>query len=381
MPDDLTEVELVKEMLEYADIESEKTDEGGEVRVEGSLTDLPEKEVKQEAPPAEKDASEGAGEEETPEETASEETEGDEIVEEEKDETPEETSADDEPDPLLARAKELGLGDFKDVDAFLESQKNLRTRLSQRDDHAAYGRQVLEAGYTPERFQELAENQEEKPKEKEEVKGPFQPPHPHNPAWDSGMIRAKTDEEGHVLEGQYTGPPDEVRKYVENIAYEAAFWQDVKRDPTRLVSTEMLDKLVEERMVARERVLQEEAKATWAEEQSKAFMAEHGEFVKANTEEFFKLVDHPKKGGEGMLPERAIEYLQMKANSVKTEPEGEPAKKIDALRAAKRTQRRAGAAASPARKKKVPAGDKTSDEMLEEALAGMSEAEIAALDI
>jgi hypothetical protein len=363
---DVDEAALVEEMLDFAGIDKANSDDEELVRVPGKLTDLPDKEVKKDAPE----------EEETSEETSSEEAEGDDEVEEEELEEEPTDESDDEPNPLLEKAKELGLGDFKSEEDLWKTVKHLRSKLSQRDDDAAYGRELREKGYTPDRINALAHGTEEKPEEtveEDEDAGPFKLPHPHNPAWDT-MIRPKLDEDGNVLPGQYTGPAEEVRKFQENEAAETAFWQEVRRDPSRLVSPKMLDRMVEEKLAARD---QERAQAT-RQEQSKveaaAFMEKHEAFVEANPE-FWDLVEK-----EGMLPERAIEYLKLKANSDK-EPEGEPAKKIDEMRAAQRRKRRAGAAAGPVAPKKKPASDKTSDEMLEEALEGMSDEDIAALNL
>ncbi|MHC4222779.1 MAG: hypothetical protein ACYSUN_02220 [Planctomycetota bacterium] len=362
---DVDEAALVDEMLEFAGIDKE--DNSGEefVRVAGNLTDLPDKEVKKEDPPAEEA-------EDKPAETSSEEAEGDDDAEEEELEEEPAEESDDEPNPLLEKARELGLGYFKTEEDLWKTVKHLRSKLSQRDDDAAYGRELREKGYTPDRINALAQGTEEKPEETvEEDAGVFKPPHPHNPAWDT-MIRPKLDEDGNAIPGQFTGPPDEVRKYIENEAAETAFWQEVRRDPSRLVSPKVLDRLVEEKIAARE----SEREKTRIQEQSRAdadaFLEKHGDFIEANPV-FWDLVEKDR-----MTPERAVEYLKLKANSGK-EPEGKPAKKIDELRAAKRRKRRAGAAPGPAAKPEVAAADKTPDEILASAMESMSDEELAEL--
>jgi hypothetical protein len=88
-----------------------------------------------------------------------------------------------EEDPLLAQLEEHKIGKYKTREAALEGLKNLRTRLSQRDEQAVLGRFLEESGIAPEDLNELI-NKKQKPRGETKTDSGWAPPHQYNPEWD-----------------------------------------------------------------------------------------------------------------------------------------------------------------------------------------------------
>jgi hypothetical protein len=312
-------------------------------------------------------------EEERPEEEATAETEEKPASEEPEagSETEEEEEAE-ELSPFLASLKEQGIGEFKSEEEGWKAIKHLRNRLSQRDEAAAFGRFVQEAGVTPDQIEAWAKNATKDEPEKEttpDSNGVFNPPHPYNPAWET-MIRPKLDEDGQPT-GEYSGPPGEVQKYVEYMAAERVFWDRVRRDPSALVNQEHINKLVDERVSEALKTRDEKDLDEQARTATEEFLAEHGEYITAHEEAFMELVK------SGMFPETALEHLQMKDKLAELEDgskKGSSAIEKDLGKKAKRTTRRAAATVSPIRKEeKFDPGKASSDELLERAVGRMQE--------
>ena len=280
---------------------------------------------------------------------------------------------DDESDPILARARELGLGDnFKSAEEVLDAFKAMKTRFSQRDDDAAFGRFVRERGVTPDKLEALGKQGQGTDGDKKPEKSPkgWNPPFAYDPDWERS-IKPRYDDDGEVV--GYDGPPDMVSKFQEYSAYERNFWGKVMRDPTRL--GDVLAPIIESRVQDLDKARREEARKERSALEAKSFMEKHGDFIDAHEQEFFGLVE------EGMNPNRAVEYLQLKHKKPEGPSKGEEAKKkdLDNARARRRT-RRAGSKVSPIRKPK-PASAKSEDEILEGAFDGLSEEDRAGLGL
>lgn len=270
-------------------------------------------------------------------------------------------------DPILSRARELGLGEYKTVDEFLASQKQLRTRLSQRDDEAAFGRLVKDRGITPDQIEKFQPKETGDQKPATQAKG-FSPPVPFNQAWDR-LVKPKHDEEGKLV--GYDGPPDMVRDYLTFHDYQENYWRDVMRDPRKIA--EALDPVIESKVAERERARNEEAARREAQKEAEQFLSKHGEFIAKHEERFMGLVQR------GMDPELALEHLKLSEEAEtlrKIKDEGEAAKKRDLAEAANRSTRRSGVTASPIRERKGP---KTERQILQEAMERFSEEDKAGL--
>ena len=263
----------------------------------------------------------------------------------------EEPEQEDPVDPFLASLEDRGLGTFKSQEAALESWKSLRTDYSRKNEDAALGRMYREGRLVPEQAvasQPVKEDQTE----------PEPTPYPvFDQKWNSIL---SLDEESGVV----TGPAEDVARYREWEAFDRSVRQDprnlynhpaFKADITGMIRAEM------EQVRSREN---EDRVARDSEKEAHDFLAEHGEFVRANADDFDQLVYQRQ-----MHPEDAVELMRLRAAKTESEAKGkvgESAKKKDLSRARQRDQRRAAAVSSPIHDE-TPIAEKSDAEILADA--------------
>lgn len=194
-------------------------------------------------------------------------------------------------DRVNAKAKDLGMGPFKTEEEYFTAVKSLRTKLSQRDDLAALGRELHEAGYSHAEVQELLKSKTA-PRDKGKADpDDWNPPHEWDPAWDR-LVTVAEGEDGKLV---YDGPADAVRKYRENEAYARTQWQRAMRNPRLLY-----------RWIAPDLDRHVDSKIGYTQSRAEAekFIGENQEFIDAHRVEIQGLMD------EGASPEIAIRFLK-----------------------------------------------------------------------
>jgi hypothetical protein len=189
------------------------------------------------------------------------------------------------------------------------------------------------------------------------------------------MIRETRDEDGNVT--GHSGPPTEVQKYLEYTAYEKSYWDRVRRDPSKLVSPDMIQSLVDKRIQEQTEAQREEDMQRRSKEATEKFLDEHGEYIASREQEFFGLVQ------AGVPPETAVEHLKNAEELAALKgkpPTGEDAIREDISKKAKRGTRRAAVKKSPIREETFDPSKATSDDFLNHALKKLldSDAEVPA---
>jgi len=228
--------------------------------------------------------------------------------------------------PLLKRLRaEPGMEkhSYKDEEALVKSHASLRKRLSARDEDAALGRALRDAGVSPEDIAEVFKSQPEP------AKGKDTEPPKWDPAWDR-EIREVKDEDGNT---ELKGPPDMVRKYRE---YQAEL-DTFRRDPRSTI----LDRWGIKQEI--ERVAETVVRRREGHQTFEAFMKDNGEFIDENRDEIVALT---RKGWPATA---AVEHVKLKRETegLKTGKGSEDAKKGDLERLKGTATRRNGAAATP----------------------------------
>lgn len=193
----------------------------------------------------------------------------------------------------LADLKDLGIGEFKDLETAKQSLKNLRTAVSRRDEDAALGRELRKRGVEPSQLDALIHQDPAAARREPEPKKGGPPE--YDPAWES-MVTPKHDDEGNVV--GYDGPQEIVDKLQTFHRYQINLWNRIYRGDEEAIGT-LLGPVIEQRV--QERLGQHEAKSA-----TQAFLETHYDFLKDHDEEFYGLLD------QGASPELAVDYLRMK---------------------------------------------------------------------
>lgn len=231
--------------------------------------------------------------------------------------------------PLLKRLRsEPGMEkhSYKDEEAFVKSHASLRKKLSARDEDAALGRALREAGVSPEDIAEVFKTRSEPAKGKD--KAPIE----WDPAWDREIERVE-NENGKT---ELRGPPEMIRQYRE---YEAQF-DSFKRAPKRTI----LDNWGLKQDI--EGIVNSALNRQRGQETFEAFMKENGDFIEENRDEIGALARE-----RNWPVTAAIDYLKLKRDTegLKAGKTAEDAKKADIDRLKGKATRRNGAAVTPVR--------------------------------
>ncbi len=273
----------------------------------------------------------------TPEEPDTPEVEPE--VTETKETTTEEPAAEEpteevQEDPLTRELNELGIGPYKSREDAIKGIREMRTRLSQRDEDALLGRYLQETGLSPEELEELVRAKNETGKKPATTSG-WAPPHEWDPDWDSQIEQVVGEDGATTLKG----PPEIVRKVEENERYQRQQMQRFLRNPVQtLVDWGLQDRL--------QGAVRAEQQRLTGQQQYETFMGEHGDFVREHNDELIKLLD------QGYNPVAAVQHLQLQKENeeLRKTHDTEDAKRKALRKAAERTARRSGAQAAPLRK-------------------------------
>lgn len=238
-------------------------------------------------------------------------------------------------DPLLSDLAEMGIGPYKSRDDLKAGLKELRVKLSRRDEDAQLGRYLMDLGVEPGDLEELVKRKSTGTKSTKPSKTGWAPPHEWDPAWDT-QVTQTTTEDGEI---DYKGPPDVVQKIKENERYAQTQFRNFLRNPVSTMVEWGLGDQVRQ-------LVREERQRAKGEETYESFMNEHGEFIDSHRDEISALLD------EGFSPVAAVKHLKTAAEleELRASKSTDDAKKRDIEKHATRHKKRAGAQKTPIRK-------------------------------